>query len=297
GAVLATNTSTISVDGLAKVLKRPERFCGMHFFNPVHRMPLVEVIRGKATDAETLATVVAYAQKLGKTPIVVNDGPGFLVNRILLPYMLAFQVLVREGVPIETLDTVMEGFGWPMGPAFLSDVVGLDTAKHAGGVMAGALPDRFAYPGGGPTPNDLLVQAGYLGQKNGKGYYVHSKGRDGRDRKAFDPAVLAVLRPAIAGGGEAMTPEEITERLMLPMVTEASRCLMDGIVASPIELDMALILGLGFPPFRGGLLRWADRTGLAALAATGEKHAAQGAQYPPTPQMRDLAKAGKGFHG
>ncbi|HKI96892.1 MAG TPA: fatty acid oxidation complex subunit alpha FadB [bacterium] len=293
-AVLATNTSTIPIDSLAGALKHPERFCGMHFFNPVHRMPLVEVIRGKASSDETIATVVAYALKLGKTPIVVKDGPGFLVNRILGPYMLAFQMLVAHGAPIETLDKTMERWGWPMGPATLSDVVGLDTAHHAGEVMAAAFPDRIR--GNGKSPTTLLYEAGCYGQKNGKGYYSYTKDKRGRDQKAFDPAVLAILKPAITGGAEQIEGDAVVERMMLPMIIEASRCLEDGIVETPTELDMSLVLGLGFPPFRGGLLRWADSLGAEALMKLCDTHGALGPLYAPTQQMKDNAQAGKGFY-
>ncbi|MEE8396133.1 MAG: fatty acid oxidation complex subunit alpha FadB, partial [bacterium] len=244
--VLASNTSTISIDSLATALSHPERFCGMHFFNPVHRMPLVEVIRGKASSEETIATVVAFAGKMGKTPIVVADCPGFLVNRLLSPYMAAFQMLVSEGAPIETIDKAMEKFGWPMGPAYLSDVVGIDTARHAGQVMDEGYGGRMTPPG--TLPNELLYQAGAYGQKTEKGYYSYVKDRKGKPQKSFDPAVMEILKPAIVGGGEKISGEEIVERMMIPMVIEASRCLADGIVDTPTELDVSLIFGLGFPP-------------------------------------------------
>ncbi len=294
-AVLASNTSTIPIDTLAGALKRPERFCGMHFFNPVHRMPLVEVIRGKASSDETVATVVAFALKLGKTPIVVRDCPGFLVNRVLSPYMLAFQMLVSEGASIETVDQAMEHWGWPMGPATLSDVVGLDTAFHARQVMAKAFPERI--PGdGAKSPTGLLFAAGYFGQKNGKGYYRYEKDKRGREQKMFDPAVLQVLKSGIKGGSEQIEPEAIVARMMLPMVIEASRCLEAGIVDTATELDMSMVMGLGFPPFRGGLLRYADALKPEGLMKLCDKYGALGPLYAPTQQMKDNAKAGKGFY-
>ncbi len=293
-AVLASNTSTISIDSLAVALKRPERFCGMHFFNPVYRMPLVEVIRGRVSSDEAIATVVAYAQQLGKTPIVVKDCAGFLVNRVLTPYMMAFQMLVREGAPIETVDKTMESWGWPMGPATLSDVVGLDTAHHAGQVMAAAFPERIAADEQAPTA--LLFAAGYHGQKNGKGYYRYETDRRGRERKVFDPAVLEVLKPGMVGGSEGIGDEAIGERMMLPMIIEASRCLEEGIVDTPTELDMSLVLGLGFPPFRGGLLRYADSLGADALLKRCDAYGDRGALYQPTAQMKEHAKAGRGFY-
>jgi 3-hydroxyacyl-CoA dehydrogenase/enoyl-CoA hydratase/3-hydroxybutyryl-CoA epimerase/enoyl-CoA isomerase len=295
GAVLATNTSTIPIDSLGGALKRPERFCGMHFFNPVHRMPLVEVIRGAKSSPETIATVVAYALKLGKTPIVVKDCPGFLVNRVLAPYMAAFQLLVAEGAPIETLDKTMERWGWPMGPATLSDVVGLDTAYHAGQVMAKAFPDRIAGDAE-QSPTALLYKAGRYGQKNGAGYYAYTKDRRGKDQKSFDPAVLEILKPGLRGGAETIEGDAIVERMMLPMIVEAARCLQEGIVDTPTELDMSMVFGLGFPPFRGGLLMYADRLGPAELVKRCEAHAKLGKLYEPPQLLRDQAQAGKGFY-
>ncbi|MDH4120150.1 MAG: fatty acid oxidation complex subunit alpha FadB [Deltaproteobacteria bacterium] len=293
-AVIATNTSTISVDFLAQALKKPERFLGMHFFNPVHRMPLVEVIRGKATSPQALATVVAYAQTMGKTPVVVNDGPGFLVNRILFPYLFAFQALVAQGADIPTVDKTMEGWGWPMGPAYLSDVVGLDTAAHVADVLAETRPDMIQKRT--QSPVDALVKAGYFGQKNDKGFYQYTKDKKGKPQKKYDPAVMTILKPVITGGAENISADDIVERMMLPMIIEASRCLEDRIVETPVELDMSLVYGLGFPPFRGGLLAWADSLGLEHLVKAAEKYKDLGKGYEPTKQMKQLAEQKKTFH-
>ncbi|MCZ6730226.1 MAG: 3-hydroxyacyl-CoA dehydrogenase family protein, partial [SAR324 cluster bacterium] len=268
---------------------------GMHFFNPVHRMPLVEVIRGKDSSDAAIGAVVAYALKMGKTPIVVNDCPGFLVNRILSPYMYALQLLVAEGAPIEFVDKTMEKFGWPMGPAHLMDVVGLDTAHHARQVMAKAAGKRVKSKG--PSPVQVLFEAGYYGQKNGKGFYRYENDRKGKPQKSFDPAVLDLLKPAMRGGSEDISGEEIVERMMLPMVIEASRCLAENIVDTPTELDVSMIFGLGFPPFRGGLLRYADRIGLADLIKAAEKYEKISPVYQPTEQMRQLASHNTGFYG
>ena len=294
-AVIASNTSTISIDSLAGALKNPDRFCGMHFFNPVHRMPLVEVIRGAKSSPATIATVVGYALKLGKTPVVVADCPGFLVNRVLFPYMMACQMLVMEGAPIELVDRTMEKFGWPMGPIYLSDVIGIDTSVHAWGIMKAAAGEQAAHAG--PSPNELLFQAGYLGQKNDKGYYQYVKDAKGRPKKTFDPAILEIIKPAIKGGSENISGEEIVERMMLPMVIEASRCLAEGIVDTATELDMSLVLALGFPPFRGGLLRYADRLGAADLVKSAEQYEKLGPLYHPTDQLKKQAEDGKGFYG
>ena len=293
GAVLASNTSTISITRLAGSLKRPEDFCGMHFFNPVPKMPLVEIIRGKASSEAAIATAVAFAQAMGKTPVVVNDCAGFLVNRVLFPYFAGFVNLVQGGVDFTRIDKVMEKWGWPMGPAYLLDVVGIDTAVHADKVMAAAFPDRMAHAG--RSPMEAMFEAQRLGQKNGKGFYVYKPEKKGPPKKTPDPEADALLAPTVTGSA-TVTDEEIVERMMLPMLLECSRCLEDRIVESPVEVDLALLYGLGFPPFRGGIFRWADATGAAPLLAAAEKHAALGKLYEPTAQLRDLARKGKPFH-
>jgi 3-hydroxyacyl-CoA dehydrogenase/enoyl-CoA hydratase/3-hydroxybutyryl-CoA epimerase/enoyl-CoA isomerase len=293
-AVLTSNTSTISITRLAAALKRPESFCGLHFFNPVPRMPLVEVIRGERSSPEAIATAVAYAQSLGKTPIVVGDCGGFLVNRVLFPYFAGFQQLVRDGVDYERVDKVMEKWGWPMGPALLMDVVGIDTCVHADEVLADAFPDRMRHEG--RSAIEAMVQAGRLGQKSGKGFYAWKPEKKGPPSKQSDPEAKAIVA-GLAKGKADVSDEEIVERTMLPMLLECSRCLEDGIVASPVEVDIALLYGLGFPPFRGGIFRWADAFGAPALLKAAEKHKPLGALYAPTKQLTTLAGSGRGFHG
>jgi 3-hydroxyacyl-CoA dehydrogenase/enoyl-CoA hydratase/3-hydroxybutyryl-CoA epimerase/enoyl-CoA isomerase len=293
--ILASNTSTISITRLAEGLKRPENFCGMHFFNPVHRMPLVEVIRGARTGDLAVATTVGYALAMGKTPIVVNDCPGFLVNRVLFPYFAGFVKLVAEGVDFQRIDKVMEKFGWPMGPAYLLDVVGIDTAHHANTVMGQGFPDRMASDG--PNAIQAMYDAKRLGQKNGKGFYAYVPDKKGVPKKEADPAALELLRPLMAPDpGAAVTDQDIIDRMMLPLIIECSRCLEDGIVATPAEVDLGLVYGLGFPPFRGGALRYADALGLAALCATAGKFQGLGKLYEPTAQMQKLAESGGTFH-
>ncbi|MCM2279798.1 MAG: fatty acid oxidation complex subunit alpha FadB [Oligoflexia bacterium] len=293
GAILASNTSTISITRLAEGLKHPENFCGMHFFNPVHRMPLVEVIRGSKSGEAAVATTVAYALAMGKVPVVVNDCAGFLVNRVLFPYFEGFIRLVADGVDFQRIDKVMERFGWPMGPAYLFDVVGIDTAHHATAVMARAYPDRMAPEG--RTAVDAMFEARRFGQKNGVGFYKYAPDKKGAPKKEPDPAAYEILKPLVKGRAD-VTDEQIVERMMLPMLIECSRCLEDGIVASPIEVDMGLVYGLGFPPFRGGALRYADSVGLANLCATAAKYGSLGKLYEPTAQMRKLAETQSGFY-
>ncbi|MFN8092552.1 MAG: fatty acid oxidation complex subunit alpha FadB [Vicinamibacteria bacterium] len=293
-AILTSNTSTISITRLAAALQRPESFCGMHFFNPVPRMPLVEVIRGEKSSDEAVATAVAYAQTLGKTPIVVNDCPGFLVNRVLFPYFAGFLRLVKDGVDYERVDKVMERWGWPMGPALLLDVIGLDTGVHADGVMAAAFPERMGHDG--QNAMEALVAASRLGQKNGRGFYTWKPEKKGPPSKHADAEAKALVYGP-SGAGTDVSDEEIVERAMLPMLLECSRCLEDRVVGTPVEVDVALLYGLGFPPFRGGIFRWADATGAKALLAAAERHRRLGGLYAPTAQLQSLAASGRGFHG
>ncbi|WP_066963772.1 fatty acid oxidation complex subunit alpha FadB [Microbulbifer sp. Q7] len=292
--VIASNTSTISIDTLSAPLSRPENFLGMHFFNPVHKMPLVEVIRGEKTSETAIARVVAYANKMGKKAIVVRDCPGFLVNRVLFPYFAGFAMLVRDGADFQQVDKVMERWGWPMGPAYLMDVVGIDTGVHAEKVMAEGFPERM-----GKTftaASDVLYEAGRYGQKNGKGFYVYEEDKKGRPKKVVAEEVYDLLKPHVAERCEFET-DEIIERMMVPMATELARCLEEGIVDSPAEADMALIYGIGFPPFRGGIFAWLDSIGLDNFVKMAEKHSDLGELYKPTDGMREMAASGKTYYG
>lgn len=292
--ILASNTSTISIDLLAQALKRPENFCGMHFFNPVHMMPLVEVIRGEKTSAVAVATTVAYARKMGKTPIVVNDCPGFLVNRVLFPYFGGFTRLVAAGIDFQRIDKLMEKFGWPMGPAYLLDVVGIDTAHHASAVMAAGFPERMKDER--RSAIDALYEAGRLGQKSGKGFYAYLGDKSGKPKKSVDPSVLEVLAPVVYAQRE-LSDEDIVNIMMLPLCLETVRCLEEGIVASAAEADMGLVYGIGFPPFRGGALRYIDGLGVAEFVALAERYAEFGPLYQPTAGLREMAASGRKFFG
>ncbi|MBT8093040.1 MAG: fatty acid oxidation complex subunit alpha FadB [Gammaproteobacteria bacterium] len=297
-AVLASNTSTISITHLAEPLKRPENFCGMHFFNPVHRMPLVEVIRGEKTGEDAIARTVAYALAMGKKPVVVNDCPGFLVNRILSPYIGAFMGLVRRGVDFVKIDRVMEGFGWPMGPAYLCDVVGIDTGVHAGAVMAEGYPERMKYDF--KTSHDVMYEKERLGQKNGRGYYAYEEDKRGRPKKIVDKEVSALLAPVVEGN-ETLDDETIVDSMMIPMCLEAARCFEEDIAASATDVDLALIYGIGFPPFRGGALHYIDDFGIARFVARADELAATAgplkAMYESTEKLREMAANGEAFFG
>ncbi|HKM15730.1 MAG TPA: fatty acid oxidation complex subunit alpha FadB [Marinospirillum sp.] len=292
-AIIASNTSTISINSLAKNLKRPENFCGMHFFNPVHRMPLVEVIRGEKSSEKAIAATVTYAKQMGKTPIVVNDCPGFLVNRILFPYFGGFIGLVEQGADFRRVDKVMENFGWPMGPAYLLDVVGLDTAVHANDVMAEGFPDRMKREG--KTVLNAMYDAGRLGQKNSTGFYKYEEDRKGKPQKKNDETTDALIQPLVKAN-EELTDEQIIARMMVPLCLETVRCLEDNIVGTPAEADMALIYGIGFPPFRGGALRYIDAMGVQAFVDLADSLAELGPLYAPTDKLRAMAANNEQFY-
>ena len=292
-AILASNTSTISITELAKSLKRPENFVGMHFFNPVHRMPLVEIIRGERTSDEAVATTVALAQKMGKTPIVVNDCAGFLVNRVLFPYFGAFDLLIKHGADFVKIDKVMEKFGWPMGPAYLLDVVGIDTGVHASAVMANAFPERMNpdYK----TATTVMFENNRLGQKNGAGFYKYELDKKGKPKKSVDTTTYELLK-AVQDGSSDFDEQEIIDRLMVAFCTETVRCLEDNIVASAGEADMAMLMGLGFPPFRGGPCRYIDQVGVKEFVALCDKYAHLGKAYEAPQMLRDMAERGESFY-
>ena len=292
--ILASNTSTISIDFLAKSVKRPENFLGMHFFNPVHMMPLVEIIRGEKTSDEAVATTVAYAKKMGKTPVVVNDCPGFLVNRVLFPYFGGFAGLMKDGADFRQIDKVMEKFGFPMGPAYLMDVVGIDTGKHANDVMAEGFPDRMKADF--TSAMDVLYENGFYGQKNNKGFYTYVEDKKGKPKKVFDESILELLAPVL-GETREFSAEEIIARCMIPMCNEVVRCLEEGIVDTAAEADMALVFGVGFPPFRGGALRYIDTVGLANFVELADKYKDISPLYHVTDKMREMAANGESYFG
>ncbi|GLS26943.1 fatty acid oxidation complex subunit alpha FadB [Marinibactrum halimedae] len=293
GCVVASNTSTISIDYLAESLNRPENFCGMHFFNPVHAMPLVEVIRGAKTSESTVARTVACAQAMGKKAIVVNDCPGFLINRVLFPYFAGFSMLVRDGVSYQAIDKAMENWGWPMGPAYLLDVIGMDTAVHCETVLSEGFPDRM-----GKTfkaAMDVMYENERLGQKNGKGFYDYQKDKRGKPKKVVSEEALSLLAPHVSSATE-LGPDDIVARMMLPMATEIARCLEEGIVASPAEADMALLYGLGFPPFRGGVFRWMDDLGVDKICEMASSFENLSPLYQSTAGMLDKAEKNESYY-
>lgn len=285
-AIFATNTSTIPITAIAAGAKLPENVVGMHFFGPVDKMPLLEVIRGEKTSEETLATAVAFGKKLGKTVVVCNDGPGFIVNRILGPYINEAGHLLQEGNSIESIDEAMIDFGMPLGPLELVDQVGIDVAGKAAEVLSSAFGDRL-------QPSTLIGKAladGRLGKKNGRGIYQWNDGRRGDP----DAAIYGLLdrQPPKRSSIESMQ-----ERMVLAMVNEAARILEERIASSAADVDLAMIFGTGFPPFRGGLLRYADSRGAAEIVETMQLLVARGLdRFTPCEPLQRLAAAKLAFY-
>lgn len=285
--IFASNTSTIPIARLAEGAARPESVVGMHFFSPVEKMPLLEVIRQPKTSEEALATTVAIGVEMGKTVIVVDDGPGFFTSRVLGPFLNEAAWLLVQGAPIERIDRAMRAWGWPVGPLELLDEVGLDIAHHAGQVVAPFLGERAAPP---PVFARMLDD-GRKGRKAGKGFYDYS-GKEKRPKRP-DRAVYDLL-----GWSEAHVPEEeIVERCWLQMLNETARCIEDGVIENPVDVDVGVIFGLGFPPFRGGILKEADRVGLRYVVERLERYAkTYGERLAPAELLKSMAAAGGTFH-
>lgn len=267
-AILVTNTSSLSVTEISKGHPRPEYFAGMHFFNPVNKMPLVEVIRGEKSSDETVATVFELSKKMGKMPVVVKDGPGFLVNRLLLPYMAEAAFLLQEGMSIDVVDKAyVKDFGMPMGPFALMDEVGLDVCLKVLKIFKKAFSERIEIA----ACMSGLENSGRLGKKNGKGFYTYSS--DGK-RLEVDGTIYQAL--GLSAPTNPYSTTECIERGIYAMVNEGSRALLDDkIVETPHEVDLAMIMGTGFPPFRGGLMKYADTVGLKSISESLKKYATE----------------------
>jgi 3-hydroxyacyl-CoA dehydrogenase/enoyl-CoA hydratase/3-hydroxybutyryl-CoA epimerase len=287
--VLATNTSALSITDMATAVKDPSRVLGMHFFNPVHRMPLVEIITTEHTSPRAVSTVLALARRLRKTPVLVKDGPGFLVNRILAPYMNESSRLFEEGQDLARLETLFKRYGMPMGPFELLDEIGTDVAAKVGDILHRGLGERMA-PAGLATS---LMQQKRLGRKSGLGVYRYG-GKSGRERKP-EPGLWKSLQ---ASRGERLDDDTVVDRVIGLMLNEAARCLEEGIVDSAADLDLALVFGIGFPPFRGGLLRDADARGIAAwVERLRQLEERFGSRFAPCQRLLDMAQRGATFTG
>lgn len=256
--VLATNTSALSVAEMGRATRHPERVVGLHFFNPVPRMPLVEVVRAAESDDLSLATAVALAGRLGKTPVLVADSPGFLVNRILVPYLAEALDMAGQGIPIPAIDDAARRWGMPMGPFELLDEIGVDVAAHVLRSLAGASPP----PATVVAALDRAASERWVGKKSGRGFYVYRAGR-----RPAPPRANAPLLAVLSGGKRTAAPdtESLQRRLVLPMVQECARVLEEGVVDSPDAIDLATVLGLGLAPFRGGIAQVARTMGAAPM--------------------------------
>jgi 3-hydroxyacyl-CoA dehydrogenase/enoyl-CoA hydratase/3-hydroxybutyryl-CoA epimerase len=275
--ILATNTSSLSVSEMASAVANPERFIGMHFFNPVEKMPLVEIIRGAKTSQSTIAKVAALATEMGKFPIVVNDVPGFLVNRVLIPYLNEALFLLQEGHSMLDIDAAALAFGMPMGPLRLLDEVGLDVAAHVSKVMVAGYGDRMATPAFAET----LVSLDRKGRKNGRGFYEYS------GKKPLPWQQLAHSLGVPTKPTQPLTREQLTDRLVLHLVNEAMKCLNQGVAGDDLvlaekQIDLGTVMGIGFPPFRGGVLYYARQRGLDELRnQLARLHSEFAARYEP----------------
>ena len=285
-AIFATNTSTIPIAEIAAQAARPDRVIGMHFFSPVDRMPLLEVIPTERTSAETIVTAVHFGRKLGKTVIVVRDHPGFWVNRILTPYLNEAGYLLAEGVPMDVIDRVMTRFGFPVGPVTLLDEVGIDVGAKAGKVMYQAFGARLT-----PSPVvEKMIAAERFGRKNGKGFYhYHDNLRTGPDEAVYDLLGVKPVRPD--------STEEIERRLVYSMLNEAAMAAGEGVVRSPRDGDIGAIFGIGYPPFRGGPLRYLDDLGpIRVVAVLRQLEARFGERFAPASNLVRMAEQGERFY-
>jgi 3-hydroxyacyl-CoA dehydrogenase/enoyl-CoA hydratase/3-hydroxybutyryl-CoA epimerase len=286
-ALLATNTSSLSVTELAQATKHPERVLGMHFFNPVDKMPLVEVIYGEKTSGEAIGNLVSFAKTLGKTPIVVKDSPGFVVNRILGPYLNEAVHLLMEGVRPSEMDKLIVKFGMPMGPCALLDEVGLDVASKVSHVLYGAFGDRMK----APEAMETVVKEKRLGKKVGRGIYLYENGK----RQEDDHLLSLFERQSRASD---LTNEVIVRRLIYLMVNEASRCVEENLVRHVSDIDVGMIFGTGFAPFRGGLLRFADTVGAESIVSDLDIFVRKyGDRFKPSQLLQDYSVRKAKFYG
>ena len=291
-AILTSNTSSLSVTKMSKATHRKGKVAGLHFFNPVHRMELVEVVRGEDTDEETITQLVAFVKALGKTPIVTTDTAGFLVNRVLFPYLGEAVRMVSEGQDVIKMDRQIRRFGMPMGPIELLDQVGLDVAHHVASTLRTILPDVE------PVVDRLgaLVQAGHLGKKSGLGFYQYRKGRRG------SPATLpwAVTATSKNRNDDYLSDglTTIQRRLVYPMLAESVRCLEEGVVTAPWAIDLAMVLGTGFAPHRGGPLHVIDSIGIqSAIGNLRRLRSEHGQRFSPPQKLIAMSALGKSFFG
>lgn len=283
--IFASNTSTIPIARLAEGSSRPHNVVGMHFFSPVHKMPLLEVIRHPKTSEEALATTVQVGRRMGKTVIVVNDGPGFFTTRVLAPFLNEAAWILKQGAPIEQIDRALTAWGFPVGPIALMDEVGIDIGGHVSRVLIEYFGERIQ----APEIFQRLLDDGRTGRKGGKGFYRYENGK----KKGVDESVYALLE----WSKSEIPDQEIVERCWMQMLNETAHCIEEGIIENPADIDIGVIFGFGFPPFRGGILHEADRLGLAHVVARLDHYAdLHGDRLAPAQLLRDMAARGETFH-
>ncbi len=284
--ILASNTSALSITELASATAHPERVVGIHFFNPVHKMQLVEIVVGQQTAPDVVARSLRFAQQIGKLPVVVKDSPGFLVNRILMPYLIEAGALFERGARVEDIDEAMLDFGMPMGPLRLIDEVGLDVCNHVATDLAARFSDRMQAPG----VLAKMIKDGLLGKKSGTGYYLHGGKKDG----SVNPNVDHYAHDSTCAG---LSRDQLRGRMVLLMVNESARCLEEGVVAEPRDVDFGMILGTGWAPFLGGPLRFADSVGVASLVNEMKQLAGKGElRFTPCKLLQSMASEGRKFY-
>jgi 3-hydroxyacyl-CoA dehydrogenase / enoyl-CoA hydratase / 3-hydroxybutyryl-CoA epimerase len=287
--IIASNTSSLSITEMASVLEFPERFVGMHFFSPVNRMPLVEIIPGEKTSDDTIASIVALCKKTRKTAIVVQNCPGFLVNRILIPYVNEAICLLEAGVEIKELDYVAESFGMPLGPLALADEVGLDVGYKVAKILEEGYGERMTVC---KSFELIFKDESIRGKKSGKGFYHHTG-----KKKTVNNEIIAVLNEHNLITEKYLSKNNILDRLMLVMVNEAARCLEENVVESAELLDLAMIMGTGFPPFRAGICKYADQEGLDSIVKRLQTlHTEVGMRFEPSRYLMKLAESGQSFY-
>jgi 3-hydroxyacyl-CoA dehydrogenase/enoyl-CoA hydratase/3-hydroxybutyryl-CoA epimerase len=283
-AVIASNTSSISISKLATTMQHPNRFIGMHFFNPVHRMPLVEIIAGEKSDDKTIAIVVKLAKKLGKVPIKIKDSSGFLVNRVLLPYIKESVLVFEEGADIEMIDQELVAFGMPMGPFSLLDTIGVDIGANVSDILYKSYGDRM-------QPSSIMqkmIANKWLGVKTKKGFYLYMTKHPVVNKQVYD----------FQKGVAAFNKQTVIDRTILIMINEAARCLEEGVVDNVQYLDMAMVMGTGFPAFRGGLMRYADTLGIINIVKNLERlRVSYGERFTPSKLLVDMAEKNSTFYG
>jgi len=287
--IFASNTSSLPIGNIAAKATRKENVIGLHYFSPVDKMPLVEIIPHQDTSDETISTTVAFAKKQGKTPIVVKDKAGFYVNRILAPYMNEAAILLLSGEPIEKLDKALVNFGFPVGPMQLLDEVGIDVGAKIGPILQADLGERFA----APTAFAKLLDDGRLGKKADKGFYLYGKNAK-KGKKQVDESIYSLLAIKPAG---TLSADEIAKRCTYMMLNEAARCVDEGIVRNARDGDIGAIFGIGFPPFLGGPLRYIDKIGAQSLVAQLSQWAQQhGERYAPCEALVAMAEKSESYY-